>query len=303
MELADTGYEKQGYSGFERFMFMMVPIIFVIVLLLVLLSLFDVDFRNQALQLGQSVPVLKNVLPEPKVAGNSMDDNGIRSIKMTEKIKELETELAAVKSELAAANSTTDSQSQAVKGLQDENATLKKLNEDKQLDSEQYSAKITELASMFSKMTPGKAAPIVQNMEMDEVVLLFSSMRPDDRVRIMEKMDPKIAADATMKMKDSESVKDMQIAALQARLDKEEVNNNKPVSSTLDPDQLSATFSAMDAKSAGEMLIKMMDISPSKVLRILNSVNDATRSSILTEMSNIDEAATANIMTKLMSGT
>ncbi|GKU78627.1 hypothetical protein L3i20_v230240 [Paenibacillus sp. L3-i20] len=301
--MADTGYEKQGYSGFERFMFMMVPIIFVIVLLLVLLSLFDVDFRNQALQLGQSVPVLKNVLPEPKVAGNSMDDNGIRSIKMTEKIKELETELAAVKSELAAANSTTDSQSQAVKGLQDENATLKKLNEDKQLDSEQYSAKITELASMFSKMTPGKAAPIVQNMEMDEVVLLFSSMRPDDRVRIMEKMDPKIAADATMKMKDSESVKDMQIAALQARLDKEEVNNNKPVSSTLDPDQLSATFSAMDAKSAGEMLIKMMDISPSKVLRILNSVNDATRSSILTEMSNIDEAATANIMTKLMSGT
>ncbi|MBH5316640.1 MgtE protein [Paenibacillus sp. GSMTC-2017] len=300
--MADTGFEKQGYSGFERFMFMMVPIIFVVVLLFVLLSLFDVDFRNKALQVGQSVPVLKNVLPEPKVAGNSMDDNQIRSIKMTEKIKELETELAAAKSELETAKSTTDSQTQTVKGLQEENTSLKKLNEDKQLDGEQYSAKITELASMFSKMAPSKAAPIVQNMELDEVVLLFSAMRPDDRVRIMEKMDPKIAADATMKMKDSEGVKDMQIAALQARLDKEEDNTDKPVSSTLDPDQLSATFSAMDAKSAGEMLIKMMEISPSKVLRILNSVNDATRSSILTEMSNIDEAAAASIMTKLMSG-
>lgn len=301
--MADTDVEK-GYNGFERFMFVMVPILFVIVLLGVLLALFDADFRNRALGIGQSIPVVKDILPEPKVEGNSMDDDQIRSIKMTEKIEELETELAAVKQQLAEATSAKESQESTVKELQDENAMLKQQTEEKKLENEEYAAKITELASMFTKMTPSKAAPIVQNMTTEEIVLLFSSMRADDRVRIMEKMDPAIAAEVTMEMKDNESAKDMQIAALQSQLDKakEEIGADKPVSSTLDQEQLGATFSSMDPKSAGEMLIKMTDISPSKVLRILNSVDDATRSSILAEMSAIDESAAAEIMSKLMAG-
>ncbi|MDQ6419256.1 MgtE protein [Paenibacillus sp. LHD-117] len=302
MELADTGVEKQNYNAFERFMFLMIPILFVIVLLGVLLALFDADFRNKALQVGGNVPILKDVLPEPKVTGNSMDDDSIRTIKMTEKIDELEAELAAVKSELAAANAASATQEQTVKGLEDENAQLKQLSEEQLLESEQYTAKIDELASMFSDMTPSKAAPIVQNMNIDEIVLLFASMRSDDRVRIMEKMDPKIAAEATMKLKDNTSVKDLQIAALQARLDEQSDTPETPVSSTLNQDQLSATFESMNAKSAAEMLLKMKDISPSKVIRVLNSVSNEARSGILTEMSNSDEAATATIVTKLMAG-
>lgn len=301
--MADAEIEK-GYNGFERFMFVMVPILFVIVLLGVLLTLFDVDFRNRALQFGQSIPVVKNVLPEPQVAGNSMDDDQIRTIKMTERIEELEAELAAAKQELADATSTKTTQESAVKDLTEENEALKQQTEEKKLEDEEYQAKITELASMFSRMMPSKAAPIVQNMTTDEIVLLFSSMRAEDRVRIMEKMDPAIAAEVTMEMKDSISVKDQQIAALQARLDQAEeaAAAEKPVSSTLNQEQLSATFSSMDPKSAGEMLIKMIDISPSKVVRILNSVDDATRSSILAEMSGIDEDAAAGIMSKLMTG-
>jgi flagellar motility protein MotE (MotC chaperone) len=221
---------------------------------------------------------------------------------MTEKIEELEAELATLKSELSAATQAAASQEQAVKGLEDENAQLKQLTEQELLEAEQYTAKIEELASMFSKMTPSKAAPIVQNMNTDEIVLLFASMRSDDRVKIMEKMDPKIAAEATMKLKDNVSVKDLQIAALQARLDEQGEAAESPVSSTLNQEQLSATFETMNAKSAGEMLLKMKDISPSKVIRILNSVSDTARSGILSEMSSIDEAATANIVTKLMAG-
>ncbi len=300
--MAETGVEKQNYNAFERFMFLMIPILFVIVLLGVLYAMFDVEFRNRALQVGNSIPVLKEVLPEPKVSGSMMDDDSIRTIKMTEKIEELEAELATLKSELSAATQAAASQEQAVKGLEDENAQLKQLTEQELLEAEQYTAKIEELASMFSKMTPSKAAPIVQNMNTDEIVLLFASMRSDDRVKIMEKMDPKIAAEATMKLKDNVSVKDLQIAALQARLDEQGEAAESPVSSTLNQEQLSATFETMNAKSAGEMLLKMKDISPSKVIRILNSVSDTARSGILSEMSSIDEAATANIVTKLMAG-
>jgi Uncharacterized conserved protein len=300
--LAETEVEKQGYGFFERLMIIFVPVLFVIVLLLVLMTLFDVDFRNKALELGNSVPVLKNVLPEPKVAGNSMDDDQIRSIKMTEKIEELEAELTALKSELAEANAGKQNLESEVKDLQDENARLKRLSEEEQLEDEQYTAKIGELAGMFARMSPGKAAPIVQNMEPEEIVLLFSAMSPDDRVRIMEKMNPQIAAEAAMKLKDNVPAKDMQLAALQARLDKQAEGSEAASSSTLDEQQLNATFSAMDAKSAGQMLINMMAISPSKVLRILNSVDNSARSAILTEMSKIDEKAAAQIVTKMMAG-
>src|SRR5690606_28236357 len=258
--------------------------------------IFDDGFRNRVLQVGNNIPVLKEVLPEPKSTNSSMDDETIRSVKMTEKIEQLEAELATVKSELAAAAASTAAQEQAVKGLEDENAQLKQLTEQELLEAEQYTAKIEELASMFSKMTPSKAAPIVQNMNIDEIVLLFASMRSDDRVKIMEKMDPKIAAEATMKLKDNVGVKDLQIAALQARLDEQAGSEDTAVASTLNQEQLSATFEAMDAKSAGEMLLKMKDISPSKVIRILNSVSNSARSSILTEMSKLDEAATASIV-------
>lgn len=300
--MAETEVEKQGYGFFERLMIIFVPVLFVIVLLLVLMTLFDVDFRNKALELGNSVPVLKNVLPEPKVAGNSMDDDQIRSIKMTEKIEQLEAELTALKSELAEANAGKQNLESEVKDLQDENARLKRLSEEEQLEDEQYTAKIGELAGMFARMSPGKAAPIVQNMEPEEIVLLFSAMSPDDRVRIMEKMNPQIAAEAAMKLKDNVPAKDMQLAALQARLDKQAEGSDAASSSTLDEQQLNATFSAMDAKSAGQMLINMMAISPSKVLRILNSVDNAARSAILTEMSKLDEKAAAQIVTKMMPG-
>lgn len=303
MILSDTSIEKEGYNGFVRFLFFLIPIVFVIVMLLVLSTLVDADIRNRVLQAGQSIPVLRDVIPAPKVAGDSMNDDQIRTIKMTEKITELQAQLTALENELAATNQNKELHEQTVKDLESENSQLKRLNEEQLLEDEQYNAKIQELASMFSKITPSKAAPILQNMTLEEMVLVFESMRADDRVRIMEKMNPKIAADAAMMLKDTVTAKDMQIAALQSRLRKmDEEPAANPASLVLDTEQLGATFSGMDAKSAGELLLKMVDLSPTKVLRILNSVNDQTRSAILTEMSKKDEAATAQLVSRLMSG-
>lgn len=302
MELAGMDNEKQGYSTLERIMFLMTPILFAIVLLGVLYTLFNIDFRNKMLEAGNSVPFLKDVLPEPKVAGGPGNDDALKTANMSAKIADLQTQLTAIESELAAANLTKATLEQEVKDLESDNIQLKGVNDDQLLEDEQYQAKIQELASMFSKITPSKAAPILQSMTLDEMVLVFANMRPDDRVRIMEKMNPQTAADAAMKLKDNVQAKDLQIAALQARLDSQKSPTTKPASSVLDQEQLSATFTAMNAKSAAELLIKMIDVSPSKVLRILNSVDNQTRSSIIAEMSGINETTTAKIVAKLMTG-
>ncbi|MEV5024754.1 magnesium transporter MgtE N-terminal domain-containing protein [Paenibacillus sp. LPE1-1-1.1] len=300
--MAGTDNEKQGYSTLERIMFLMTPILFAIVLLGVLYTLFNNDFRNKMLEAGNSIPFIKDVLPEPKVAGGLTNDDALKASNMSAKIADLQAQLTAIESELAAANQTKTTLEQEVKSLENDNSQLKSANEEQSLEDEQYQAKIQELASMFSKITPSKAAPILQSMTLDEMVLVFANMRPDDRVRIMEKMNPQTAADAAMKLKDNVKAKDLQIAALQAKLDSQKTTVAKPASSVLDQEQLSATFTAMDAKSAGELLIKMVEVSPSKVLRILNAVDNETRSAILAEMSGINETLTAQMVSKLMTG-
>ncbi|WP_231637506.1 MULTISPECIES: MgtE protein [Bacillales] len=302
MELAGTENEKQGYSTLERIMFLMTPILFAIVLLGVLYTLFNIDFRNKVLEAGNSVPFLKDVLPEPKVAGGAVNDDVLKTANMSSKIADLQAQLTAIESELAAANQTKSALEQEVKDLENDNSQLKSSNDEQLLEDEQYQAKIQELAGMFSKITPSKAAPILQSMTLDEMVLVFANMRPDDRVRIMEKMNPQTAADAAMKLKDNVKVKDLQIAALQAKLDAQKTPQKTQASSVLDETQLSATFTAMAPKSAAELLVKMVDVSPSKVLRILNAVGDAPRSTILSEMSAINETVAAQLVAKLMSG-
>ncbi|WP_169083079.1 MgtE protein [Paenibacillus sp. PL91] len=300
--MAGTENEKQGYSTLERIMFLMTPILFAIVLLGVLYTLFNIDFRNKMLETGNSIPFLKDVLPEPKVAGGAINDDDLKTANMSAKIADLQAQLTAIESELAAANQTKTTLEQEVKELESDNTQLKSANDDQLLEDEQYQAKIQELASMFSKIAPSKAAPILQSMTLDEMVLVFANMRADDRVRIMEKMNPQTAADAAMKLKDNVKVKDLQIAALQAKLDAQKTPQKTQASSVLDQEQLSATFTAMDPKSAAELLVKMVDVSPSKVLRILNAVDNTSRSTILAEMSALNETITAQLVSKLMPG-
>lgn len=300
--MAGPEAEKQGYSALERMMFLMTPVLFAVVLLGVLYTLFNNDFRNKMLEAGQSVPYLKDVLPEPDAAGGNLDDEALRNANMSAKLADLQVQLSAIETELAEANQKKTELEQQVANLKQDNSSLKTQTEEQLLEDEQYEAKIQELSSMFSKITPSKAAPILQSMTMEEMVLVFANMRADDRVRIMEKMNPQTAADAAMMLKDNVTAKDMQIAALQSRLESQKSPDTKQASSVLDQEQLGATFAAMDAQSAAELLIKMVDVSPSKVLRILNAVDDTARSAILAEMSGINETTTAQLMAKLMSG-
>jgi flagellar motility protein MotE (MotC chaperone) len=302
MNMADMDIEKQGYSGFERLMFFMTPILFTIVLLGALYVLFNTETRNQMLEIGNSVPFLKDVLPDAKTTDGQPDDNELKSANLNRKIDELQAQLQEKEAALAETTQLKSTQEEELKSMQEKIDKLTSSNEEKTADDQAYQAKIQELAGMYSKITPSKAAPILQSMTMDEMVLVLDSMRPDDRVRILEKMNPQTAAEATMMLKDTVTAKDRQIAALQAELKKVKPAETKQPSSQLSSDQLSATFAAMDAKSAGELLLKMANISPSKVIRILNMVDDNTRSAILAEMSGINQNITAQLMSKLMAG-
>ncbi|WP_213512767.1 magnesium transporter MgtE N-terminal domain-containing protein [Paenibacillus montaniterrae] len=299
--MAAIDEEKQESSFIERAVFIVTPLLFVIVLIGLFITFLGVDIRSKAIEIGHSIPIIRDLLPEPtEPLANS--DEKLRSDKLNERIAELEAQLAAAQEELSAATAKTVEQEQTINTLQTQSETAAETTTAEQtVTDEQYTARIQELAGMFSRMTPSKAAPIVQSMTLEEMALLFSQMRADDRVRIMEKMNPQVAADVTIKLKDNETAKDMEIAALQSRVERlQSESNNQATSSQVSDADLAATFAAMDPAAAAEMLLKMMDISSSKVLRVLQVTDSTARSAILEEMTAIDERTAAVLVTRLM---
>jgi len=300
MELAAVDEEKQESSFLEKAVFIVTPILFVVVLLGLFLTFTGVNIRDKAIEIGHNIPLIKNIMPEPSSAVTSSDEE-LRSEKFNERIVELEAQLAAAQEELATVTAKTVEQEQTINVLQQEKETTQEEAAQPAATDEEYSARIQELSSMFAKMTPSKAAPILQSMTLDEMALIFSKMRSDESVRIMEKMNPQIAADVTIKLKDNESAKDLEIAALQSRIELLQSEDKAAADSSQVSDaDLAATFSAMDPASAAELLNKMMDISSSKVLRVLKVTGSNARSAILEEMAEIDERNAAMLVTRLM---
>lgn len=60
-----TEEKESSYSGFERFLFFVTPIIFAIILIGVLLTLFNANWRSQLVSIASEIPIVnKWVTPE-----------------------------------------------------------------------------------------------------------------------------------------------------------------------------------------------------------------------------------------------
>ncbi|MHA0855966.1 MotE family protein [Paenibacillus sp. CMAA1364] len=297
--------DNESTGGMERFLVLIIPIIFTIVLVGVLLILFNMDMRNAFLGVANKIPIVQKWVPEPNLNPEQTKLQQTKDeMKSNEaEVKKLTTQLQAKETELVDAVELRNIQEIELKSLQSQIDTLKQEKVEVVTDEtvvDEYQKQITDLAKMYSNMSPSKAAPILQNMTLEETVLLFSSMKNENKVAILEKMDPKVAAETTALMKDFKPARDLQIAALQSRLKKNDTAS-APTPTNLNKNQLSQTFANMTPKAASDLLFQIYKISPEKTLEILRSVTDATRSSILGYMSTSDASTAAIILNKLMS--
>jgi len=307
--LKEADIEKSSYSGFERFLFFVTPIIFTIVLLFVLLALFNFPVRNTILEIAQKIPIVNQFVPEPssKTVQGGTDTNA-KNDNLEKKIEELNQLLAAKDAELKKSTALIDQKDQEITTLKDNVVQTEQKFEEKKQSDEAYQAQITGLANMYAKMQPSKAAPVMESLTLDEQVLVLQAMKPDDRVKILEKMTPKAAADASILLKDAQPSENLAIAAVQARLNKLKNEEKNKVKDKLDNDQLIQTFRNMTPKSAASLILETAKISEDKALLILKSIDDSTRSQILSAMtenkdtkSNKDTSAiAAKLLSKIM---
>ncbi|WP_281887633.1 magnesium transporter MgtE N-terminal domain-containing protein [Paenibacillus sp. YYML68] len=299
---------EQGasYGALERFLiWFLIPFVFTAVLLGVLLSIFDYDIMNNVIKTANKIPGVSSVLPAAKEEGKTAVDGGVPTDQQEQAAAnpeqvaaEAQAATVAKAEELKQAQAALDQKEQQIKDLQLKNSQLEEQLKGKTQSDEEYRAQIQQLSSMYAKMSPSKSAPILENLTLSEQVLVLSMMKPEERVKILEKMDPKKAAEASILLKDQKQVRDTEIAALQERLQKATAST-KPVEQ-LTQDDLGQTFSTMTPKSAATVLLELQKTNPDKVLSILRSMDNAGRSKVLTAVSDLSKETAALISARLV---
>jgi len=297
--VANTKVEKDEYSGFERFLFLVTPVLFTAVLLGVLLLIFDTDWRNAALGVGRKVPLVGSLLPEPAKSEKTVSPEDRAVENAIERIRELEAQLAERESALRAATDKAVQQEKLIEELTAKVEELTRNLEERNITASEYEARIRSLADMYGKMTPSKAAPILESMTTEEAALVLGAMSENVRSRIMERMTPQRAAEVTVAMKDADFVEDREIAALQARV-RELEQRTGVAPASLDDVALGNTFAAMEAEQAAALLLELSGKNRTKALRVLAAMDDAARSRVLGAMAKKDSKTSAELVDKLL---
>lgn len=309
MAQADLEEDLESGGGFARFLFFVTPILFTVVLLAVLLTLFNMNFRATMIEIGSKIPIVRNFVPDPEgveAAGDTEEDKAKKQAESTEAtVKELKDQVAQKDAELEEANRQATAQEDKVKQLQAQldAALTEAIEKEETAKDEVYQKEVKKLSQLYAQMSPSKAAAILEKLTIEETLQMLSLMNNESKVAILEKMDPAKAADISILLKDAKPADDMAIAALQSRLKKDAESSAQAAASTagLDDKQLGQTFAGMSADAASKLIIQTHKISPDKALKILNAVDDGTRSKILAAMTKEDEELTAKILNKLVS--
>jgi flagellar motility protein MotE (MotC chaperone) len=296
---------SSSYSLMERFLiWFAIPFIFTAVLLGVLLSVFGYDIKSGVQKTLHNMPVIGNVVPAPTVKTDTSATPG-KSQTNQQSLQNKDDQIAVLNAkvlELQAALQKSDGvaqqKDQGLKDIAAKNTALEEKLKTKTQTDEEYKNQITQLATLYASMSASKAAPIMENLTPKEMVLVFSMMKPASQSAILEKMDPKKAAEASIGLKDIVPVKDQEIAALQERLTINGANETAAAKKVSKSD-LALTFATMTPKNAATILLEMNRANSDKVLAILSSMDNAGRSQVMAALSDLSKETAASIAAKL----
>lgn len=297
---------EKSYGWFERFLFYTLPVLFTLLLTGVLLTVFGYDVMNEMLRFGNKIPVVSNVLPEAKPSDTELREAIKQAAEVNEGEKTYsEAEVLALQATLEEKQTLLEQLNAEAKGKDEQIAKL--TEEVKQLraqlddvtqNDEEYGASIQSLADVYANMTPSKAAPVMESLTLNERVLVLSRMKQDEQIAILEKMDPKIAAETSIRLKDIMPAKDLQIAALQDRL-QQSTGAKSAAGGMLTKTEVSDTFAKMAPDSAAAVLLEMSNSNMTQVVNILRLMEPAARASVLNSLTGLSEKQTAKITAKL----
>lgn len=296
----DNAESEKSYNGLERFIYIIVlPVLFMLVLTGVLLALFDYDVKGILYSVGKKIPVVSNLVPEEEGlagepgSGGSPQQGGQNGVGGEEAGDERDDVIASLAQDV-------QQRDDQIKVLEDSVEKLLLEQEAAVLSTEEYRKQLRDLAAMYANMTASRAAPILENLTMPELVLVLYEMESESRGRLLERMNPKTAADASIQLKDiSDSNRSVWEEAARAAREERTMADDPDSIQRLTSEQLAQTFAAMTPTSAATILLELNKTNSAKVVAILKAMDNQSRSSLMMALGEQSPQSAASLADQL----
>ncbi|MFT9487536.1 MotE family protein [Tepidibacillus infernus] len=277
--------EQQSYGKLEWFFYIVIlPVLFIAILTGILLWALDYDVKEKIYSALNRVPYIEKLVP-------SESNIPTQDQKVNNKNPELETQIKELKASLSEKNNSIQ---QLEQSITTKDVEIQKLNRQivdltKQVDEKKFSDQsreqdIANLAKIYTNMSPKSAANIISNLSNSEAVLILAQMNLDAKSQILEKMNPDKAADLSILLKDQAYSKDLDILALQERVNQLTQELDQLKKDQVEYQQLASTLSNMSPDKAAQTIISISNQNSNKARAILRVMDPLSRSKILNEM-------------------
>jgi len=293
--------EEREYGRWEWFFYMIViPALFASLLGGVLLSLLGVNVLGNVLHWAKSVPYVEKLVPDEYASAPVSDPKEA----LTKQVSTLQTDHLKSQQALSSLKEETAEKDSTIQALEKQVEDLKKQMEDKRATQEERQQQFTDLAKVYTTMSPKNAAAIIENLSLDESAAVMTKMKPTQRADILAKMDPKKAADISILLKDSVVNKDDDIAALQERVQVltkalSETRGDSPGSSNGTKASLVNSFAQMPAADSAAVIRSLMQTNRTRALSILSDMPADKRAQTLAAIAQEDKKKDDNLAARI----
>ncbi len=297
MEEIEEMEEERSYSKLEWFFYIIfIPLLFTLALSAIIAQMFGYNVVGVLAKELNKIPYVEKIIPDAAVAPakESADEKPITT-KEGAKVSDLEAQLATKEREVAELKKKAELDQQKMKQMEQKTqANQGPAAENKQKADEEKQKQIKNLAKIYTSMSAGKAAPILEKMAPEEAAQLLLVMKAEERSGIMAKMDPKKAADLSLLLKETSLGDDADPTVLQQRL--LELKYNASVR------ELASSISSMQPADAAALIEKLFKADEKKTIYVLQQMEAAQRGQILSELAKDKTRATlaAKISQKLL---
>ncbi|MFF0825841.1 MotE family protein [Brevibacillus sp. NPDC003359] len=288
--------EEREYGRWEWFFYMIViPALFASLLGGVLLSLLGVNVLGTVLNWANSIPYVEKLVPDEYAATPDSEEQP----DMNKQVATLQQNQSKNQQQITTLTEESAKKDATITALEKQLDDVNKAMEDKRTTEEERQKQFTDLAKVYTTMSPKNAAAIIENLKLQESVAVMTKMKPAQQADILAKMEPKKAADISILLKDSVVNKDDDIAALQQRVDV----LTKALSDTRDgsesAEELKKTFAQLPPADAAAIIRSLMQTNQGQAIALMKNLPVDKRAQTLSAIANEDKKEDGNLAARI----
>ncbi|WP_409294376.1 MotE family protein [Peribacillus sp. SCS-26] len=184
--------EEKRQNRVQWFIFViLIPLIAASIFTIVILKAAGIDAGKAAKGLGEKIPGIKELVKEEKKPPAKRYETQIASLQDT--LKKNEAKISQLESIIDSRDKVISSNEIEKQRLDQEIVELTKAKDENK-------KAFKDIIQTYQNMSPGKAAPILSELDENEAVKILSNLSSETLAAILEKMEPAEAASLTQKL-------------------------------------------------------------------------------------------------------